>query len=134
MSAHRSLEEGTSLPKGDDERALLKRLELLLDRESALLAARDADGLAALADERERIATRIAGAARERQVAERDPQVEAELLALYERLRRRHDVQAQIVRRHAERTGRAIGVLAQATGQTNLYKSDGRVAMQFVAV
>lgn len=121
------------MPVADDERALLKRLEHLLDRESALLATRDADGLAALADERERVATRIAASARQRQAAPRDPQVDADLLALYERLRQRHDVQAQIVRRHAEQTGRAIGVLAQATGQTNLYKSDGRVAMQFVA-
>lgn len=134
MSARQPIEGVSSLPTGDDERALLMRLELLLDRESALLAARDVDGLAALADERERVATGIAQAARIRRAAPRDPQVDADLLALYERLRQRHDVQAQIVRRHAERNERAIGVLAQATGQTNLYKSDGRVAMQFVAV
>ena len=134
MTARAPLSTVSSSPMGDDERALLIRLELLLEREGELLAARDADGLAALADEREQLAVRIAQAARVRQAAPRDPAVEASLLALYQRLRQRHDVQAQIIRRHAERNERAVGVLSQATGRTNLYKADGRVAMQFVAV
>lgn len=125
----------TSPPRPDDERSLLARLELLLEREQELLVTRDADGLAALAEEREQVGARLAEAARARHAAVGSSAAQdAELVALYRRLRRRHDLQAQIVRRHAERNARAIGVLAQATGQANLYRADGRVAMQFVAV
>ena len=125
----------TSSLMGDDERALLIRLELLLEREEALLVRRDATGLAALAEEREHVTERLGHAARARRAAPvRDAATDAELIERYRRLRQRHDVQAQIVRRHAEVNARAIGVLAQATGQANLYQADGRVAMRFVSV
>ena len=119
-------------PEGDDERSLLGRLESMLDHEESLLVARDAAGLAALAEEREHVAERLGRVARARRPGA-DPSVDADLLKMYERLRQRHDVQAQVVQRHVERTGRAINVLAQATGQGNLYNADGRVAMQFAS-
>jgi flagellar biosynthesis/type III secretory pathway chaperone len=102
----------------DDERSLLGRLETLLADEEQQLLTRDPAALAAIAEERERVTARPAAE-------------QAELLALYRRLRQRHDVQAQVVRQHAERNARAIGVLAQASGQAGLYQADGRVALQF---
>ena len=133
MNARVSVQTFASPPGVDDERALLIRLELLLEREEEVLAARDADGLTAVAEEREQVCARLAVAARARSAAPLDAASEAALLAHYQRLRQRHDVQAQIVRRHAERNTRAIGVLAQATGQGSLYNAEGRVAMQFAA-
>ncbi len=135
MNARQSVQTFSSLPQGGDERALLIRLELLLEREEELIAARDAVGLTAVAEEREQVTTRIAAAARLRQASPgRNREAEAALLALYQRLRQRHDVQAQVVRVHAERNARAVGVLAQATGQASLYKADGKVAMHFVSI
>ncbi len=120
---------------GEDERSLLIRLERMLEREEALFATRDAVGLTAIAEEREHVTERLAKAARVRHAAPALGTAEvAELLALYRRLRQRHEVQAQVVRRHVDRNARAIGVLAQATGQSNLYQSNGRVTMQFVSV
>ena len=119
----------------DDERSLLIRLELLLEREDDLLVGRDPTGLADVAEERERITERLGQAARTRRaLATRDQVEDAELVELYRRLRHRHDVRAQIVRRHLEQNTRAIGVLAQATGQSALYQADGRVPLRFVSV
>jgi flagellar biosynthesis/type III secretory pathway chaperone len=133
MNARASVQTFASQPGIDDERALLIRLELLLEREEELLAARDADGLTAVAEEREQICARLAVAARLRATKPLDAASEAALLAHYERLRQRHDVQARIVRLHTERNTRAVGVLAQATGQGSLYNAEGRVAMKFAA-
>ena len=119
---------------GADERSLLIHFELLLECERDMLSARDASGLALLAAERERLTARLAEVARERQNGRHPIAVaDAELVELYRRLRQRHDVRARVVRLHGDRNARAIGVLAQAAGQGNLYKSDGSVALQFVA-
>lgn len=117
-----------------DERALLIRLELLLEREGVLLAARDAAGLADIADERERLIVALGEVAHARRAAAGPTAEEAELLALYRRLRDRHAVQVQVVRLHGERNARAISVLAQATGSNGLYQADGRVALRFVSI
>ena len=130
----------------DDERSLLARLEQLLDREEALLAAQDAEGMVALAAERERLSASLGVAAAARRVRrangsgahlrtsfgdEEDSHEDAELIALYQRLRQRHEVRAQVVRRHHERAVRAAGVIAQAAHQPAVYGSDGRVAMRW---
>ncbi len=120
----------------DDERSLLVRLEALLEREGELLVAHDdttAVALVALAEERERVAARLGEAARIRRASgASDASEDAELMASYRRLRQRHDVRAQVLRRHADRNARAVGVLAQASGQDGLYRADGRIAMHFV--
>ena len=135
MSAPASPGSVASLPKGNDEGALLLLLEALLVREEAALAAQDAATLMAVAAERDQVTQRVAEAARARRAGPPlDAAADAVLLGLYERLRQRHQVQAQVVRCHAERNERAVGVLAQATGQSSLYNAEGRVAMQFVAV
>lgn len=132
MSAPRQVPAPAS---SDDERSLLGRLESLLVEEEALLLARDPDGLATVAEERDRVTARLATAARTRSATHAlGAEEEADLLAWYRRLRQRHDVQAQVVRQHAERNARAVGVLAQATGEAGLYKADGRVAMRFLSV
>lgn len=121
---------GAPTPRTDDERSLLLRLEQLLEFEDELLVTRDAAALAAVADERERITERLGHAARKRRAEDaRDPADDADLLALYRRLRQRHDVQAKIVRQHLDHNARAIGVIAQATGQAKLYQANGRVPM-----
>lgn len=117
-----------------DERTLLLRLESLLELEDGHLASQDADGLVALAGERETLVVQLGDAARARRVSPGLTDTEqAELAALYERLRQRHDIRAQVMRRRVERTRRAIGVLAQANNQQGLYEADGRVTMQFAA-
>lgn len=117
-----------------DERALLQRLSSLLDDEERLLAVRDADGLAAIADERERVTARLGDAARARFAARLGNVDEtAALLVLYRTLRDRHAARGVAVQRHAERNALAIGVLAQASGQSNLYDARGRVPMHFGA-
>ncbi len=89
---------------GDDERALLARFEQLLEREDRFIVARDAVGLASIADERAQLIERLATAARERRASPAmSAAAEAELIDLYRRLRQRHDLRARIVRRHAER-------------------------------
>lgn len=117
----------------DAELSLLLRLEQLLAREAEALAARDANDLAAIADERDLVTARLAAAARARCAAPRRSSGadDEALLALYRRLRDQTDVQAQVVARHAARNARAIGVLAQASGRANLYQADGRVPMQY---
>lgn len=133
--AARSPLPSTSTGQPNDERSLLFCLEQLLEREDALLVSRDAAALAAVADERERITERLGHAARERRAAVgRDPADDAELIASYRRLRLRHEVQARIVRQHLDHNARAIGVIAQATGQSNLYQANGRVPLQFLSV
>jgi hypothetical protein len=124
-----------SLPSGsDEERSLLTRLEGMLDREEGLLAERDADGLAALADEREYVVACLGTAARARTAATIPGSLEDRaLVAAYRRLRDLYEIRAQVVRRHADQNARAIGVLAQATGQSNLYRADGRVPLRFVS-
>jgi hypothetical protein len=134
MQALEATRDVTSSMDGDDERALLIGLELLLEREEEVMIARNADGLAVLAEERERMTERLAEVARARRAGPLRPAAEEkEMIELYQRLRHRHSVRAQVLRRHAEVNVRAIGVLAQATGQTNLYKADGRVPMQFIS-
>jgi flagellar biosynthesis/type III secretory pathway chaperone len=125
-----------TVPLGDsDERSLLIRFELLLEREEEALAARDAVTLVTLAGERERLGDRLAEAARQRRARPKPTAAEeTELIGLYQRLRHRHDVQARIVRRHAEQNSRALGVLAQATGSSGLYQADGSVSFKFVAI
>lgn len=120
--------------RADDERSLLTRLEQLIEREDELLGAHDAAALSAVADEREHLTERLGHAARARHASARDPADDAELLALYRRLRQRHDIQAKIVRQHLDQNARAIGVLAQATGQAHLYQANGRVPLQFVSI
>ncbi len=131
----------TSL-EGDDERSLLIALELLLEREEELLESRDAEGLCAVADERERLTARLVSAAQARRKTmhlrpvlddDRGVDRDAELIELYRRLRERHDVRARVMRRHSERNARAIGVLAQASNQAGLYGADGRVPAQWAA-
>jgi hypothetical protein len=119
-------------PSHDDEKNLLIRLELLLEREEELLAARDATGLAAIAQEREQLVERVGLAARRRRAGPR-PTDEADLVELYRRLRHRHAVRSQVVRRQSDRNSSAIRVLAQAMNDTGLYQADGSVKMQFVA-
>lgn len=120
-------------PAGGDERSLLIRIELLLEREEELLESRDAEGLFALAQERERLTASLGEAAQARRRATQTHAGEAELIALYERLRHRHDVRARVMRRHAERNACAVGVLAQAANQPCLYGADGRVPAQRAA-
>lgn len=130
----------TSL-EGDDERSLLIGLELLLEREQELLASRDAAGLCAVAEERERLSARLVSAAQARRktmhlrtvIDEDGADGDAELIALYRRLRERHDVRARVLRRHSDRNSRAVGVLAQASNQAGLYGADGRVPVQWAA-
>lgn len=118
----------------DDERSLLIRLGILLEREEEMIAARDADGISEVAEARERLAHRIAEAASlRRATGVRDPVVESDLAELYQHLRRRHELRGRLIRRHVERNARAMGVLAQAAGQASLYGADGRVALQFGA-
>jgi flagellar biosynthesis/type III secretory pathway chaperone len=135
MNALQATHAVTAPLSGDGERSLLMRIELLLEREEEMLAMRDATGLAVVAAEREGLVERLANAARKRRAA---PRVagsdEAELIELYRRLRQRHDVRAQVVRRYSDRNSRAIGVLAQATSQDSLYKADGSVALRFVSI
>ncbi len=77
------------------------------------------------------LAERLAEAARARRAAPSPgAAVEAELVALYRRLRDRHELRARIVRRRAERNGSALRVLAQAAGRTGLYQADGSVRIQ----
>ncbi len=118
---------------GDDERSLLIRLELLLEREEDLLDAHRSDALVALSQEREQVTEQLAVAARHRRATSSTSSNDAELVALYQRLRHRHDVRARVLCLRAERNARALGVLAQANGRGNLYQSDGRVAMQFAS-
>ncbi len=120
-------------PSADDERSLLVRLDALLEREQAMLAAADADGLIAIADERDQLTTRLGDAARARRLAQAKT-VDPELVALYDGIRRRYAVRAQVVRQRAERNQRAVGVLAQATGQSPLYDAGGRVPLKFAPV
>jgi flagellar biosynthesis/type III secretory pathway chaperone len=118
----------------DDERSLLVRLELLLEREEEMIVARDAAGLVAVAEERERVTAQLGAAASARRLASVVHGDEAELIELYTRLRQRHQVRARLIQRHAERNGRAVSVMAQATGQTQFYEADGRVPLKFVAI
>jgi len=113
----------------DDERTLLLRFEQLLVREEQCLVKHDAVALGAVSEEREHLAQRIMAVAHARRSA--SPVDEPELVAIYRRLRLRHEIQAKVVRRYVETNARAIGVLAQAAGQTNLYQADGRVPMQY---
>jgi flagellar biosynthesis/type III secretory pathway chaperone len=125
-----------TVPLGDsDERSLLIRFELLLEREEEALAARDSAALVTLAGERDRLTDRLAEAARQRRTRSKSTATEeAELVDLYRRLRHRHDVRARVVRRHAEHNSRALGVLAQATGSSGLYQADGSVPLRFVSL
>jgi hypothetical protein len=120
----------------EDEKNLLIRLELLLEREEELLATPrsidSAAGLAAVAEEREQVIERVAFAARRRRAGPA-PTDEADLVELYRRLRHRHGVRQQVVRRHSDRNSSAIRVLAQAMGDGQLYQADGSVKMQFAA-
>jgi flagellar biosynthesis/type III secretory pathway chaperone len=119
-------------PVAGDERALLTRFELLLEREQDAIAARDAGAIAAVADERALLTGQLAGAARDRRAGPAlDPADEAALIERYRRLQHLHNVRGQVVRRHADHNSRAVGVLAQAVGAANVYKSDGTVALQF---
>ena len=127
------MEASMPVSAGEDERVLLMRLEQLLEREHARIVACDAPGLTAVAEEREHLTARLTTVARARRAGTTDEVVDAELLSLYQRLRRQHEVQALVVRRHLERNTRAIGVLAQAAGRSEIYQANGRVAMQFVA-
>ncbi len=118
----------------DDERSLLSRIEQLLDAEQDLLVTRDADALALVAEQRERLVARLEQSARLRCAKPaQDVAANAELAERYRRLRHRHDVQALIVRRAAEQNARVLGVLAQATGQSAVYQANGRVAVRFVS-
>jgi hypothetical protein len=117
----------------DDEKTLLIRLELLLEREEELLAVRDVTGLAAVAEEREQLVERVASAARRRRAGP-SPADEADLVELYRRLQHRHGVRSNVIRRHADRNASAIRVLAQAIGDGQLYQADGSVKMQFAAL
>ena len=140
-AALQSARAGTTSPEGDDERSLLIGLELLLEREQELLASRDAEGLCAVAEERERLTARLVSAAQARRksmhlrtvIDEDGADRDAELIALYRRLRERHDVRARVLRRHSDRNSRAVGVLAQASNQAGLYGADGRVPVQWAA-
>lgn len=116
-----------------DERTLLRALEDLLDREDDRLRAGDPDGLVMLAAERERLTTALMQAAQARRKAPVDATVQAELDARYCALRERHETRGQVVRRFADRTARAIGVLAQASGQAGTYGADGRMAVRWGA-
>jgi flagellar biosynthesis/type III secretory pathway chaperone len=124
----------TSSP--DDEKGLLIQLELLLEREQELLGVRDAAGIIAVAEERERLIERLGDAARRRRALPRtgSDADEADLVELYRRLRHGHDVRAQVLRGHADRNATAMRVLAQASGDVGLYQADGSVRMQFVSV
>ena len=125
-----------TVPLGDsDERSLLIRFELLLEREEEALAARDSAALVTLAGERDRLTDRLAEAARQRRTRSKPTATEeAELVDLYRRLRHRHDVRARVVRRHSEHNSRALGVLAQTTGSSGLYQADGSVPLRFVSL
>lgn len=117
----------------DDERSLLVCLEGLLEREERMMTTRDASGLVAVAEERERVTARLGAAARARRLTSAAHGDEAELVDLYTRLRQRHEVRAKVVRRHEERNACAISVIAQASGQANLYDAAGHVKMHFAA-
>ena len=129
--------------EGDDERSLLIRLDLLLEREEELLQSHDAEGLFAIAEEREQLTARLGEAAQARRRTmhlrtsfeddESSGNEERELIELYRRLRHRHDVRARVMRRHSEHNARAVGVLAQATNQSSLYGADGRVPVRWAA-
>ena len=116
----------------DDERSLLTRLEALLELEEQMIAARDASGLVAIAEEREQVTARLGAAARARRLSSAHGD-EAGLVDLYTRLRQRHDIRAKIIQRHEERNACAASVIAQATGQGSLYDAAGRVPMKFAA-
>jgi flagellar biosynthesis/type III secretory pathway chaperone len=122
----------TVAPTLDDEKSLLIRLELLLEREEELLATRDTAGMAAIAEEREQLVERVGHAARRRRAGPR-PTDEADLVELYRRLRHNHAVRAQVIRRQSDRNSSAVRVLAHAMNDTGLYQADGSVKMQFVA-
>lgn len=122
-----------SSPSADDERSLLVRLDALLGREETMLAVSDADGLVAIAEEREQLTARLGDAARARRLR-REGAPEPELVALYDGLRRRYAIRAQIVRRLSDRNQRAVGVLAQAGGHAPLYDAGGRVPLRFAPV
>jgi len=125
----------TTLPlTEDDERSLLVRLELLLEREEAMIVARDAAGLVAIAEERDRVTAQLGAAARARRLASAAHGDEADLVDLYTRLRQRHQSRARLIQRHTERNARAVGVIAQATGQSQLYDAGGRVPLKFVSI
>lgn len=130
---HSARKAATSVADSD-ERSLLIQIERLLEREEELLVSRNAEGLFALAQERERLTARLGEAAQARRRATQTHAAdEAELIALYERLRHRHEVRARVMRRHAERNACAVGVLAQAANQPCLYGADGRVPAQRAA-
>jgi flagellar biosynthesis/type III secretory pathway chaperone len=119
----------------DDERSLLIRLDLLLEREEEMLAARDVVGLVDLSTERERLTERLAEAARVRRAGPKGSDAdEAELIELYRLLRQRHEVRARVLRRHSDRNACAMSVLAQATGDSEIYKADGSVALRFSSI
>jgi flagellar biosynthesis/type III secretory pathway chaperone len=121
-----------SVSTDDDERSLLARFELLLDREDGMLVERDAEGLAAIADERAALSERLAEVVRRRRVATTASDAdEAELVDLYRRLHQRHEARGRMIRRRAERNSSALRVLAQAAGRTGLYQADGSVRPQF---
>lgn len=116
-----------------DERTVLRELEALLVREQEALVAHEGDALFGLAESRERLSAELGEAAARRRAAPRDPALEAELLALYQAMRDRHETQSRVVRRFEDRNGRALGVLAQAAGRGGVYGSDGRMSRQWSA-
>lgn len=132
MSANEST-HAVVVAEDNGERSLLLRLEGLLEREEQMIATRDAAGLVAIAEERECVTARLGAAARARRIASPPSGDEAELVELYTRLRRRHDIRARVLQRHEERNAIAIGVIAQASGASSLYDADGRVPMHFAA-
>ncbi len=112
-----------------DEGALLRAFDDILAREEGALAGRDTAALLALAEERERLTVRLFAVADARRATGRgqDAAAEAELVALYQALRSRHETRARVVRRYADRNARALGVLSQAGRDATVYGADGRM-------
>jgi|GEM_PF-2015159 len=117
------------------EQTLLLEFQQLMDREERLLHAHDADGLVAIAEERERLTSALSAAAGARRAAGHcDAADEAQLIELYRLMRARHETRSRVVARYNDRNARALGVLAQAAGHAGVYGADGRVPMIYSAV
>lgn len=117
------------------EHDLLLDFQRLMEREEHLLNAHDADGVLAIAEEREALtkALAAAAAAARRAAGHYDPADEARLIELYRLMRARHETQSRVLARFSDRNSRARGVLAQAAGRVDVYGADGRVPMVYSA-
>ena len=124
-----------SIVDAQSEQNLLLEFQQLMDREERLLNTQDAEGLLAIAEERERLTSALSAAAAARRAAGHcEAADEAQLIELYRLMRARHESRSRVLARFNDRNARALGVLAQAAGHPAVYGSDGRVPMIYSAV